>query len=553
MRNQSLPSIMNHAFSQVPAPNVQRSVFDRSYGHKTTFNSGLLIPFHVDEILPNDTVSMKTTIFARLATLINPLMDNLFLDAFFFWVPARLLWNHWEQFMGAQANPADTIDYEIPYLTVTGTGLVNFAEGSLGDYLGLPILDNMGVGSDIFINALPFRAYGLIWNTWFRDENLQNSVAVNLGDGPDTSTLTNWNVLRRGKRHDYFTSCLPWPQKGDSVAIPLGTTAPVIGDGYAMGMAVNGATDYRPLMNQTVTAYNLRIAGSSSDQVVGANAAATAADTNAKFVGLSSNPLHSHLLADLSSATSATINQLREAFATQQLLEQFARGGTRYVELLKATFNAYLPDYTAQRPEYLGGYSQRIQVSQVPQTSESSVDSPQANLAAYGQVASECSFHKTFVEHGYVIGLVSVRADITYQQNIRKMWSRRTRYDFYWPAFAHLGEQAVLNMEIYYGNEQDPLGTFGYQERWAEYRYFPSMVTGKFRSNATGSLDSWHLALDFDGTGPDLNSTFIQDNPPVQRVVAVQSPEPEIIMDTYNSIRHARPMPVYSVPGLLRL
>lgn len=551
MKNQSLPSHMGHTFSQVPAPSVQRSVFDRKHTHKTTFDEGYLIPHYVDEILPNDTVSLKATFFARLATLVAPFMDNLFLDVFYFWVPNRLLWSNWTKFMGEQQSPDDSIDYEVPFLTGPSS-IVNFQQYTLGDYFGLPILDDLDANvENQKINSLPFRAYNMIWDYWFRDENLQDGVGAApgaAGDGPDAAAMGfNLDLLKRGKKHDYFTSCLPWPQKGDAVAIPLGTTAPVVGTGLTIGLSGGyGLTSTGETLGRVLAPFT----NTFGDPAGTANSGAGRA-TNDVGWGLSDDPTKSGMVADLASATSATIAQLREAFATQQLLEQFARGGTRYVELLKSTFGAYLPDYTAQRPEFLAGYSQRINVAQVPQTSESGT-TKQGNLAAYGQVSSECGFHRSFQEHGYIIGLLSVRADITYQQNIRKMWSRRTRFDFYWPALAHLGEQAVLNQEIYYGSEINPEFVWGYQERWAEYRYFPSMVTGAFRSGIELPLDYWHLALDFHGVMPVLNDTFIQDAPPVSRVVAVTD-QPHFLCDIFTEQKHVRPMPVYSVPGLQRL
>lgn len=543
-----MKSVSNFNFAQVPPPQIQRSVFNRSRGYKTTFNEGDLIPIFLDEVLPGDTMSLTCQLFGRLASLLFPIMDNVYLDMFFFYCPNRLLWNHWEQFQGAQANPGDTTDYEIPILAPAEGAYVNFDLGTLGDYFGLPTNDN--IAPDVTpINVLPFRMYNFVWNQWFRDENLQNSVPFIPDDGPEYES--HFTILKRGKRHDYITSCLPWPQKGDAVSIPIGTSAPVVGTGYTLGL-IDG-TDRMGILTDNAQPGLVGYSKSSAGAVVGSSWTGSPTSTS-KVIGVDTNPAYSGLIADLSSATAATINQLREAFAFQKVYERDARGGTRYTEILNAHWGVTVPDFRLQRPEYLGGYSQRMSINQVPQTSESGT-TPQANLAAYGMVSSRAGFHRSFVEHGYVMGLVNVRADLSYQQQVHRMWSRRTRFDFYMPALAHLGEQGVLNQEVHYGSELSPELVFGYQERWAEYRYGNTMVTNLFRSNnyipgGTGSLDAWHLALNFGDDPTPLNATFIQDNAPLERTVAVPS-EPRVILDSYFDIKHARPMPVYSVPGQL--
>lgn len=538
-------------FARIPAPQIQRSVFNTTRTYKTCFDADYLIPFMFQEILPGDTINLTMQIFARISTLIFPIMDNLHMDTFFFFVPNRLVWENWERFCGAQDDPNDSIDFEIPFVPPDApNGNTGFQLGSIYDYAGLPLEVDI-IDSDA-PSALPFRMYNLIWNQWFRDQNLQNSVVVNLDDGPDTEST--YQLLKRGKRHDYFTSCLLEPQKGDGISLPLGTTAPVIGNGETMGFknanntlglyTTNGTTEVR----WDSASYNDPI-----NTVPGGGAA-----VGTTTIGLSTVAAESGVIADLSAATAATINDLRMAFATQQFLEADARGGTRYVESVKSHFGVTVPDFRLQRAEYLGGGSQPVSVAGVPQTT-ASPGSPtnrdaQGNLAAYAQVGARSGFAKSFPEHGYVIGLVNLRADITYQEGIDRHWTRRTRYDFYWPEFAHLGEQAVLNREIWYadGGTNSQL-VFGYQERWAEYRYGRNMLTNLFRSDAASSLHAWHLAEDFDSQ-PALNASFIQANGgvPLDRAIAVPT-QPHCLFDSFIQVKHARCMPVYSVPGLQRL
>jgi len=526
-----MQSVMSHSFSQVPSVEIQRSSFDRSHGFKTTFDAGKLIPFLVDEILPGDTFNVRANMFARLGTPIVPFMDNLFLNTFFFFVPNRLVWENWEKFNGAQTNPDDPTDFMTPIATAPMGGYTNM---SLQDYMGLP---TQVAGYEH--QAMPLRAYNLIWNEWFRDQNLQDSVVVDLDNGPDSPT--DYIVLNRGRRHDYFTSCLPWPQKGPAVTLPLGSTAPVISDGSVPNFDSDAAT-------------NVPWIWSNVDSRFGT------AGTNALGPGVKSPFFGNNtgLEVDLSTATASTINAIRQAFQLQRLYERDARGGTRYTEIIRAHFGVVSPDARLQRPEFLGGGQSSINITPIAQTSATESGSPQGNLAAMGTTSlNGHGFTQSFTEHGWVIGLMAARADLNYQQGLNRMWSRRDRFEFYWPALSHIGEQAVLNKELVCQGPAvtDPDGivdeqAFGYQERYAEYRYKPSTITGKFRSNDAASLDVWHLASEYTGV-PGLDEDFIIDNPPVDRVLATADSEPHFILDAYINMKCARPMPVYSVPGLV--
>lgn len=533
-----MKSVMQHLFSQVPKAQIERSSFDRSFGHKTTFSIGLLTPFMVQEALPGDTFNVKMSAFARLATPLTPIMDNMFFETFFFSVPYRLVWDNWVKMNGEQSNPGDSTDFLVPQIVAPAT--TGFQTGEIADYFGLPT----GV-PDISVNALPFRAVNLIYDQWFRDQNLQNGPTLAKDDGPDTYSWYS-ALRRRGKRHDYFTSCLPWTQKHSDVLLPIGAQAPVKGIAIAN---TGGFSQVAPL-----TAYES--GGTTITTGTGGTWPIYANLNSAPNPWIANNDVDNNgfpkIYADLSAATSAKINSVREAFQLQRMFERDARGGTRYPEIIKAHFGVDHPDIN-WRSEYLGGGSSYVNMHPVPQNSATGAyaDTPQGYLGAYGTFsANNHGFTKSFTEHCLVIGLMCVRADIHYQQGIDRMWSRRTRFDHYFPALAHLGEQAVLNKEIYAQGSAAPGvddGVFGYQERFAEYRYAKSMVTGKMRSNDPQSLDVWHLAQDFENL-PTLNSTFIEENPPLDRCIAVPS-EPHFIFDSYIKMICARPMPIYSVPG----
>jgi len=523
-----------HDFSQVPKSNIQRSVFNRSHTHKTTFSAGKLIPILVDEILPGDTFNVNMTAFARMSTPLYPVMDNLHLDVQFFFCPSRILWDNFQKFMGEQIDPGDSTDYVIPQVTHSSGGIAE----ELLDYMGIPVGK-----TNLSINALPFRMYATIWNQFYRDQNLQDSIAVPKDDGPDNLNSFYRYPLRRGKRHDYFTSCLPFVSKGPGVEIPLGDSAPIVGTGIP---TFDIGTEPAAVLKSTA------IHGAEWSGTPGVDAGG--ADWN--------NP---NLEVDLGSATAATINTLRQAFQLQKLFERDARGGTRYVEIVKAHFQTSTGDARLQRPEFLGSGSIPINITAVahtgPQTKPAGptgwLDGQnRGDLSGYGTAVGSAGFNKSFVEHGYIMGLASVRADLTYQQGVARMWHRNTRYDFYWPALQSIGEQAVLYQEIFYQDHDatSPANTdvWGYQERWAEYRYSPSRISGQFRSAFSTSLDVWHLAQEFDDTVV-LGDTFIQETPPLDRVLAVEEAAgaPHIIFDSFFDMKCARPMPVYSVPGLI--
>ncbi|AXH76600.1 MAG: major capsid protein [Microviridae sp.] len=528
-------SVNTHSFAMVPRADIPRSGFKIESSYKTTFDSGYLVPIYCEEVLPGDTFNLKATMFARLATPIVPIMDNLYLESFFFFVPNRLVWQNWQRFCGEQMNPGETTDYVVPKIGVNSS---HVTVGSIFDYFGIPGAGQLVGG--LAINALPFRAYNLIWNEWFRDENLQQRVTQNTSDSDSPG---NYALKRRGKRHDYFTSCLPWVQKGASVSLPLGSSAPVktnndrqqTGNGWPVQIANTGTGN---------------LVNNSGD--LGVSAAGAGQYNATGITGVAGEFYIANLYADLSKATAATINQLRQAFQIQKLLERDARGGTRYTEMVKAHFGVTSPDARLQRPEYLGGGMTPISISPVAQTMQATNGLSVGTLGAFATAtAHNHGFTQSFTEHGHVIGLISVRADLNYQQGCNRMWFRKTRYDYYWPVFAMLGEQAVLNQEIFCTGQTGDESVFGYQERWAEYRYKPSLITGMLRSTYSEPLDLWHLAQKF-ASVPSLNDTFIQDHPPISRVIqTTEQTGQEFVLDVFFRNKAARPLPMYSVPGLI--
>jgi len=515
--------VTQHAFSMVPSVNLPRSVFDRSFGFKDSAFFDKLNPCFVDEILPGDTINLNVNAFFRLAPMVNPPMDNMYVDFFFFFVPNRLVWTNWEKFCGAQDNPGDTTSFSIPTTSITVSANT---PGELYEKMGIPL----GSGTQV-VNALPFRGWNLIYNTWFRDENLQNSTTVPTDNGPDTyaTTYAAGNNVNRNKRHDYFTSALPWPQKGTAINIlPADPTV----------IRVSNATHVRAYLTGTDT-----VDGSGTTwQSDGGGYLSRTSDATR----MSIDPRGS-LTVDAD--TAGTINQLRTAFQVQSLLELDARGGTRYVELTLAHFGVQNPDYRLQRPEYLGGGQMRINTHAVPQMSPTSGSAYFAQLGAFatGSVSERIGFSKSFTEHGYVIGMWCARADVTYQRGIEKMWKRSTRYDFFWPKLQEIGEQAIYNYEIWADSTGSDTTVFGYQERYAEYKYKPSRVAGYFASDATGTLESWHLAQDFTSV-PSLNSSFIASNTPISRALANASAVP-VLADIYYSFKHTRVMGTYNIPA----
>lgn len=558
-----MKSVMQFAFDMLPKININRSQFDCSHGHKTTLDAGYLVPIDVLEIYPGDTVNCRLSMFARLQTMIKPVMDNIWIDTFHFYVPSRILWTHFRNMLGEKRSTTDVTSYILP--TVSWLSAAESYTHSLWDYFGIPLAKTQS-GDPIV--SLPFRAYNKIWNEYFRDQNLQDPVPEHneeaTTDGPDDPL--DFVLLRRCKRHDYFNGCLPWPQKGNSVDVPLGTTAPVYGNGVALGITTN-RTD--------TSGNNYGLAtGLSGSGVLGGKSGAWNSLVGSSQVGADNMgsyqavgvvqksqvggvPARSGIYADLSSATAATINQLRQAFQAQKMLERDARCGTRMKEIILGHFGVDNGDSRLQRPEYLGGSSDKINVNVVQQTSSTGITgstTKQADLAAYACAPGRAGYVGSFTEHGYIISLVNIRADLTYQYGLGRMWSRSTRDDLYWPEYAHLGEQAVYNREIYADGSADDDLVWGYNERFAELRHQPSRISGQFRSSYAQPLDIWHLAQKMIDT-PILSDAYIQDNPPIDRVIAypgtTENPLPQIFLDCYFKQIWARALPTYGTPGLI--
>lgn len=531
-----MQSVMKHNFSKVPQVDRPRSSFDRSHGYKTTFDCDYLIPFYTDEVLPGDTFNVNATLFARANTLLVPIMDNMYLDTFYFFVPWRLVWANFPKFMGEQVDPGDSTDYQIPVLTSRAATV-----GTISDYFGLPIGPTLSNVSGLF-----HRAYARIWNSWFRDENLQDSEAAgtDTGDGPNDRLINP--VLKRCKRHDYFTSALPWPMKpnalGSEISMPLGTSATVLTSSSDLVTSTSYPLHVRDASSGAAlsTTYNL---GQASGVVTTMNASTGGAIA-------SGDVFPSNLYADLSSATAASISSLREAFQLQRMMELEARCGTRYPEIIMGHFGVRDPQFAVlQRPEFLGGGRSPLNVTPVAQTGEAGTTA-QGNLAAYGTIASSRNgFTKSFTEHGCIIGILCVTADLTYQQGLPRMFSRSTKWDFFWPSLQNLSEQAILNKEIYYQGTSADEDVFGYIGRYDEYRHKNSQITGKLRSTYATSLDLWHMSEEF-STLPTLSSTFIQSNTPFARSIAVPS-EPHFVLDSYIQCHTVRAMGTYAIPGMI--
>lgn len=547
---------------------MSRSRFDRSSSYKTSFNVGELIPFYVDEVLPGDTFDVTTSKVIRLQTLLTPMMDNIYLDTYFFFVPNRIVWDHWREFNGENTESAwiPVTEYQVPQLEAPSGG---WNVGTIADYFGIPT----GV-SNLSVNALPFRAYALVCNEWFRDENLSDPIVVPKTDatvtGVNSGTFVT-DVAKGGKPylaakyHDYFTSCLPAPQKGPDVSIAVADgTFPVYGNGNALGIngGFSGANKFTQIVyNGSFDNQDLSIASANSTIYPAGEPLNPATNyTTQRALGVATkaqvgdHPEASGLVTDLMGLNIATINQLRIAFQIQKLFERDARGGTRYIEILKSHFGVTSPDSRLQRPEYLGGNRIPIRVNQVIQQSATEDGStPQGTPVGLSLTTdTHGDFTKSFTEHGFVIGIMVARYDHTYQQGLDRMWSRKERFDYYWPVFANIGEQAVLNKEIFAQGTSADDEVFGYQEAWADYRYRPNRVTGEMRSAYATSLDSWHLADDYSSL-PSLSDSWIrEDKSNVDRVLAVTSSvSNQVFADIFIRNRTTRPMPLYSIPGLI--
>lgn len=546
-------------FNRVPELGITRSKFKRRQDVKLTMNAGQLIPFYCDEVLPGDTFSVDQAAIIRMTTPIFPVMDNCYMDVYYFFTPNRIIWDNWKRFMGENdtAPWAQQTEYTVPQIKITGTSERPAPyEGSLLDYFGIPTKISKGEDSSIEINALPLRAYALIWQEWFRDQNVDNPAINSKSDAITTYTdditkgmdgtatdidyilqnaYTGGRPLPINKFHDYFTSALPSAQKSaEPVTIPMTGNAPIyaytghkLKEKSQVSTGTGNVTEWntnRFMLGYGTMGLNGKVNGAGADQYFG---------------------------ADLSNVTSATINQLRQAFQVQKFYEELARGGSRYREMIYSMFRTRISDKTVQVPEYLGGTRITINMSQVIQTSGTTQESPQGNTAAVSVTPYNGSmFTKSFEEHGFVIGVCCIRHDHTYQQGIERQWSRKTMFDYYFPVFANLGEQAILKKELYAQGNATDNEAFGYQEAWAEYRMKPNRISGKFRSNAEGTLDSWHYGDNYDKV-PTLSQQWMKEgDSEIQRTLAIDN-EPQFIMDTVIDNTSVRPMPMYSIPGLI--